>query len=124
MSLLCFKPILDKNVIIYLRFQEVDSPVGFLKVCTVEKDGMEVSKKSIGIPKNSLIHKWSQLGKLVEVIYQYEPTNEDIWKKHQTPFIIMNNLLDSPAFNFLVEQFQLLITNKYGQRYSKQSPSP
>ena len=31
----------------------------------------------------------------------------------------MNNLLDSPAFNFLVEQFQLLITNKYGRRYNK-----
>ena len=52
MSLLCFKPILlAKNVIIYLRFQKVDSPVGVLKVCTVEKDDMEVSKKSIGIPK-------------------------------------------------------------------------
>ena len=39
---------LGKNVIIYLRFHEVDSIVGFLNVCTVEKDGMEVSKKSIG----------------------------------------------------------------------------
>ena len=37
-------------------FKEIDTLFGFLKVQVAEKDGIEVSKRDIGIPKNSPLY--------------------------------------------------------------------
>ena len=39
------------NIIIFIHFKEVVSPVGCLKLVSAEKCGIEITKKDIGLPK-------------------------------------------------------------------------
>ena len=43
----------------------------------------------------------------------------DIWNKASNVLHDLDTLKDSPVYSFLLEQFQLLITNKYGRQYNK-----
>ena len=110
---------LGKTVVFFLHFEEVSSPIEFLKLVTLAKDGIAVPKRIVGVPKNSLVHQWSQLANMINAAYKYEATNADIWNKASNVLRDLDTLKDSPVYSFLLEQFQLLITNKYGQRYNK-----
>ena len=57
-------------------FKEIDTLFGFLKVQVAEKDGIEVSKRDIGVPKNSLLYRWSQLCNIRNKVYSYEHSND------------------------------------------------
>ena len=74
----------------------------------------------MGIPKNSLIHRWSQLSDLIDSTIKFEATNEAIWKKAS---ILLESLDisddDSSVMTFLLEQFHLMIRSKFGRRYNK-----
>ena len=70
---------LGKSVLYFIQFQEVISPIGFLKVVSVEKNGIEVPKMCLGIPRNSLIHCWTQIEEMLSHLYKYEHQNQYIW---------------------------------------------
>ena len=89
---------LGKTVVFFLHFEEVSSPIGFLKLVTLEKDGIAVPKRIIGVPKNSLVHRWSQLAN-INAAYKYEPTNADIWNKASNVLRDLDTLKDSPVYN-------------------------
>ena len=67
----------DKQIAIHLHFQEVSTPFRFLKLHSVGKFGMELSKLTVGIPKSDLIHRWPQIDTLITSAQLYEPTIED-----------------------------------------------
>ena len=69
---------LGKTVMFFFHFKKVDSPIGFLKVVSVEKEGIEIQKKILGIPKNSLIHRWSQLTDIVNKTFTFEASNDKV----------------------------------------------
>ena len=50
---------LGREVINFLQFIEVESPFGFLKLVLAEHKGIEIYKNQLGVPRNSLISKWS-----------------------------------------------------------------
>ena len=73
---------LGKKVIFFVHFQqEFHSPVGFLKLVCIEKNGLEIPKKSVDVPKNSLVHRWSQISSIFNSAFKYQSTNKDIFQK-------------------------------------------
>ena len=61
--------------------REVDSPFGFLKFVSAEHIGMEVPKQILGLPRNSLVSKWSIMKDIVEKVSMYQPSNDDYLQK-------------------------------------------
>ena len=85
-----------------------------------EKNGIEISKIEIGLPKNSLIHIWSQLSCITDAIYRHDPSNSEYLDKAIEILSCMESSVDSPAINFLIERFHIiLVTNKNGHRYNQ-----
>ena len=58
--------------IIIIHLKDVVPPVGCLKLDSAEKCGVEIPKKNIGLPKNRLFHRWSQLTNIIDAIQSYE----------------------------------------------------
>ena len=110
---------LGKSVLYFIQFQEVISPIGFLKVVSVEKNGIEVPKRCLGIPRNSLIHRWTQIEEMLSHLYKYDHQNQDIWTAASKILLELKGFEESLTFNFLFEQFSLLLTSKFGRRYNK-----
>ena len=70
---------LGQRVILFVHFREVI--FGFLKFITAEKNEMEVPKKILHIPKNSLINKWSVVKDVIQEVTSFEPEDTDYWGK-------------------------------------------
>ena len=73
------------------------------------------------LQKNSLISKWSQINVITSVINSYEPLNEDNLKQALKYLESMADLHDSPHFQFVQDQLQLLLTPPKGRRLTKHS---
>ena len=63
-----------------------------------------------GVPRNRLLQKWSMVREIVDKVTMYKPSNEDYLQKALESIQCMENLLDTARFQFLIEQFQLLIS--------------
>ena len=68
---------MGRRVIFFLLFSKISSPCGFLKLVVAESNGLEVSKQYLGVPRNSLVQKWTLLDDIVKKLRQYEPSNYD-----------------------------------------------
>ena len=110
-----------KRIIFFAHFQEVRSPFGFLKIVSIEKNGIEVPKKSVGVPKNSLVHRWSQISDIFENSFKYEPTSKEILDRVTNVMDCFDSSVkNSTVFPFLLEELNFLITHKNGRRYDKE----
>jgi hypothetical protein len=76
-----------KSVTFYMRFQHVISDFGCIFVKTLEHKGSNIPKpyftKTIPgcLQKNSLISRWSQLGKIVKCLKGYELNDADFLER-------------------------------------------
>ena len=104
---------MGREIVVFIHFREVVSPFGFLKLVTAEHNGMEVPKQFMYIPRNSLVHKWSMVKEIVDKL-MYEPSNEDYFHKATQSITSMDSLFDSSTYQFLSEQFHLLLCYKQG----------
>ena len=100
---------LGRNVVQFLHFKHVQSPFGFLYLERVEKEGFEVPKKSLNLQKNSLISRWSQLDFILTTLNCHEPSPEEYLAKVTKLLDNITELHDSPHFQFIQEQVQLLL---------------
>ena len=80
---------------------------------------MEVPKQTLNIPRSSLVHKWSMVKDIVNNVSLYEPSNDDYLQKALKSLNSMETLLDSLTYQFLIDQFNLLLSKKHGRRYHK-----
>ena len=103
----------------FLHFKQVKSYFGFLFLERVEKDGIEIPQRNSISKKNSLIIKWSQIHEIILVTNSYEPTNEDNLRRALKCLESMADLHDSPHFQFIQAQLQLLLTPPKGRRFTK-----
>ena len=73
-------------------------------------------KKSMDAPKNSLVHRWSQITCIFEKTCKYEFDNKEILSNVSD--IMMSSfdssVKESDVFYFILEQLDLLITHKNG----------
>ena len=84
-------------------------------IVAVEKKGIEVPKKSMGVPRNSLVHRWSQIAIIFEKACKYNFDNKEILSN--VSYIMMasfdSSVKESDVFSFALEQLDLLITQKW-----------
>ena len=80
---------------------------------------MEVPKQTLNIPRSSLLHKWSMVKDIVNNVSLYEPSNDDYLQKALKSLNSMETLLDCSTYQFLTNQFNLLLSKKHGCRYHK-----
>ena len=99
---------IGREVLGFIHFSEVLSPVGFIKFVTAERNGMEVPKQTLNIPRSSLVHKW----------LLYEQSNDDYLQKALKSLNSMETLLDSSTY-LLIDRFNLLLSKKHGRQYHK-----
>lgn len=69
--------------------------------------------------KNSLISKWSQIDEILRVVQSHLPSDADYLTEALNQLSRMSGMLDSPHFQFIQSQLQMLNTNLTGQRFSK-----
>ena len=104
--------------VVFIHFRKVKSKFGVLKYVTAEHNEMEVLKQTLGVPRNRLLQKWSMVCEIVDKGMMYKPSNEDYLQKALESIQYMENLLDTTTFQFLIEQFQLLISKKHASEFS------
>ena len=92
----------------------------FLHLVDVEKDGIVVPKKKFSLQKNSLISKWTQINDILSVMGYHGFENNDYLKNVLESFDSMIDLHDSPYFQFLRAQLQLLLCSPNARRFDKQ----
>ena len=68
-----------------------------------------------------MISKWSQINVIISVINSYEPSNEDNLKQALKYLESMADPRDSPHFQFIQDQLQLLLTPPKVRRFTKHS---
>ncbi|XP_076811672.1 uncharacterized protein LOC143458706 [Clavelina lepadiformis] len=111
-----------RSVIQFLHFQRVQSSFGFFHLKCVEKNGKDIPKtyfsKAGCLQKNSLLSKWSQLDKILSCITEYEFKDTDYLKSAVEELNSMS-CSDSPHFQFIYDQLQLLLTPPEGRRFDK-----
>lgn len=111
-----------RSVIQFLHLQHVKSSFGFLYLKCVEKNGKEIPKtyfsKAGCLQKNSLLSKWSQFDKIMSCITEYEFKDADYLKSAVQELSHMS-CSDSPHFQFLHSQLQLLLTHPEGRRFDR-----
>ena len=110
---------LGKKVIQFLHFREVESTFGYLQLLSAEKNGFEVPKNKFELQKNNLFHKWSQLSDIISVLNCYCPLNTDYLSKAMKELNKIEELHDTPNFQFILEQLELLLQQVNGRRYTK-----
>ena len=110
---------LGREVVQFLHFRQVRSPFGFLYLEQVEKYGYNVPKKLFDLQKNSLISRWSQIDNILSITQRFEPTNEDYLDRVNKLLDGMAELHDNPHFQFIQDQFLLLLTKPNGRRFTK-----
>ena len=103
---------IGQKVVVFIHFRKVEPKFGVLKYITAEHNGMEVPKQTLGVPRNSLLQKWSMVGEIVDKVTMYKPSNEDYLQKALESIKYIENLLDTATFQFLIKQSQLLISKK------------
>lgn len=108
-----------RKVVFFMQFSEVTSPCGFLKLVVAESNGIEVSKQELGVARNSLIQKWTDLADVIKKLREYKLTDHDYSQKALEYLNSMENYLEEPTFQFILEQLSLLFTHKNGRRYQK-----
>ena len=72
---------LGSQVILFIHFKKVDSPIGFLQLFKAEKHGMDVPKHKFDLQKNSLLHKWTQVRNIITVMNLHEASTQDLLSK-------------------------------------------
>ena len=107
------KPDKGRSVIQFLHFKPVKSSFGFLYLKCVDRNGKEIPKtyfsKAGYLQKNSLLSKWSQFDKIISCIMEYEFKDTDYLKCALEELNRMS-CSDSPDYQFLYAQLQLLLT--------------
>lgn len=111
-----------RSVIQFLHFQHVKSSFGFLHLKCVEKNGKKIPKTYFSqagcLQKNSLLSKWSQFDKILSCITEYEFKDTDYLKRALEELNRMS-CSDSPHYQFLYAQLQLLLTPPEGRRFDR-----
>ena len=92
---------LGHEVINFLQFIEVESPFGFLKLVLAEH---KVYKNQLGVPRNSLISKWSLVYSIMKTLWEYQPSNNGYLQKALESLNCMDNLVN---YQSLHEQLEL-----------------
>lgn len=110
---------MGRKVIQFLHFRNVESNFGFLKLISAEKNGFEVPKSKFSIQKDCLIHKWSDLKSIINVINDHDTSYVDHLNRALQELDLCDELLDSPNFQFIQDQLQLLLKPPSRRRYSK-----
>ena len=109
-------------IIKFLHFQHVSSLCGFLHLKCIEKNEKEIPKShfyKVGcLAKNSLITKWSQFDQILSCLTEYEFKDAD-YLKHALEELDQMSCSDSPHFQFLYAQLQLLLTNSNAHRFDR-----
>ena len=80
---------------------------------------MEIPIQTPNIARSSLVHKWSIVKDIVNNVSLCEPSNDDYLQKALKSLNSMETLLDSSTYQFLIDQFNLLLSKKHGRRYHK-----
>ena len=95
---------------------------GFLHLKCIEKNEKEIPKShfyKVGcLAKNSLITKWSQFDQILSCLTEYEFKDAD-YLKHALEELDQMSYSDSPHFQFLYAQLQLLLTSSNGHRFDR-----
>ena len=76
-------------------------------------------KNKFELQKNNLFHKWSQLSDIISVLNCYCPLNTDYLSKAMKELNKIEELHDTPNFQFILEQLELLLQQVNGRRYTK-----
>ena len=108
-----------RQVIQFLHFRHVESHFGFLYLARVEKLGIEVPKSKFKLQKNSLLSKWSHLQFIFSVLKDFEAESSDCQKIALNALESMDEYHDSPHFQFIRTQLQLLLCKPKGRQYEK-----
>ena len=87
-------------------------------VC-VEKNGIEISKSKFQLQKNSLLSKWSQLDEIFSVMEKTEAEPMDYHKIALDALESMPEYHNSPHFQFIRAQLQMLLCRPKGRRFEK-----
>ena len=111
-----------RSVIQFLHFQQVNSAFRFLHLICVEKNGKEIPKiyfsKADCLQKNSLISKWSQFDKILSCISEFELRDTD-YLNSALEILNCMSCSDSPHYQFLYSQLQLLLCSPKGRRFDR-----
>ena len=86
---------------------------------SAQKNGRTIPKKEFQLQKNSLLHRWSQLKEVIEVVSNHTPSNADHLACAMAELTQMAITLKSPHLEFLQAQLQMLLTPKNNLRYTK-----
>ena len=108
-----------RNIQQFLSFCEVQSPFGFLFLVRAEKNGYVIPKSNFTLQKNSLVSKWSQIDEIIAVVQSHLPSDADYLREAINQLNRMSGMLDSPNFQFLQSQLEMLNTSLKGRRFSK-----
>ena len=111
--------ILGRKVTKFIHFREVDSSFGFLQLIRAEKDGIDVPFALFDIQKNHIIHKWSQLDRILAVVDKHAASTSDRVRVAVKILEEIEELQDSTSCQFIIDQLQLLLTHPNGRRYTK-----
>ena len=96
-----------RKVIFLMLFNEVTSPCGFLKLALAESNGIEVSKQELGVVRNSLIQKWTDLAAAVTKLREYKLNDHDHSQKALDYLNCMDSYLEDPTFHF--QRYHVLV---------------
>ena len=107
-------------VIHFLHFQNANSKFGVVHLKYVEKNSKEIAKinlfKAGCLQKNSFLSKWSQVNQILSYIKEYEMKDAD-YLKFALDELNQMSCSDTPHFQFIYAQLQLLLSSPEGRRY-------
>ena len=111
--------VLASKVTKFIHFREVKSKFGFLQLIRAEKDGFAVPLALFDLPKNHMVHKWSQIKFICSVIEQHVPSTQDRVRAAIEQLDEIEDLQDSTNLQFILDQLQLLRVSPKARRYTK-----
>ena len=110
---------MGKRVVQYLHLRNVSSPFGFLKIICAEKDGFEVKRNKLGSNRDGIVHRWSELKRILNVLNEHCVTSADHLQRAIEELDLCEDLLNCPSFQFIQDQLQLLSKPNNNKCYSK-----
>ena len=103
----------------FVSFQEVQSPFGFLRVHTAERNGHTVPQNKLSLQKNNLVSRWSQIDFILKVLSEHRASNEDHLESALKELSKIDDYEGSAHLQFIHAQLQMLLRPSNNLNFAK-----
>ena len=105
---------IGRKALLFVNFLKFESPFGFLHLNRIENNGIPVAKNIF-----NLLHKSSQVKKIISRLSFYQPAVEEKLEKIISECEEITKLAKNDCFQFIQEQLERILKSANDGRYSK-----